>query len=757
MKRPKLWPVVLTALVTTLVTTDASAPRVWKTTTLADLAKGEAENLSIDASGRLMLGPLVTRTYEGTDPFIWCLASGPDGSLYAGGGNEGKVFRIDREGQAATWFDAPELEVHAVSVGPDGSLFVGTSPDGKVYRVDATGTSSVFFDPNEKYIWALAFDGRGRLFVGTGEKGVIYRVDADGRGDVFARTGATHATSLIFDGAGRLLAATDSPGRVLRIEESGRGFVILDSPYREVRGLRIDPTGVVYAAAVNGKAQEEAAGPAPSAELPRATPTPSVSTEITAITVLDAPTIIGGPSPMARVADSGIPKGAVYRIDTDGGWEAIWESTDAVPFDLRIDGDGSVMVATGDNGRIYRLSGRPWQATLVTELPVAQVTAMIPSGTVTYLGTSNPAKIFALRAEPAREGTYLSDAKDAGMVASWGVLSWRADAGSGEVQLFTRSGNTPTPGEAWSEWAGPYATAQGERVQSPAARYFQWKAILRAATADRTAEAPPLLTSVTVAYLQKNVRPRVNSITVHPPGLVFQKPYPTGEPEIAGLGEGSQESRFPVFSMPLGTLQAGPSGPAYSRRLYQKGLQAFFWRAEDANDDRLEYAAAYRRADATAWYPLRNGLTDAILVWDTSSVPDGTYVIKIAASDAAANTPGTGLVGELESAAFDVDNSAPQISIGRVVREDNRITVDFEVKDSWSSIERVECSVDAGPWAIVYPLDGMADSTLERYTVTIPANGGGGIVLRAGDVMNNVATARVALPASPSRAPTPVR
>lgn len=54
--------------------------------------------------------------------------------------------------------------------------------------------------------------------------------------------------------------------------------------------------------------------------------------------------------------------------------------------------------------------------------------------------------------------------------------------------------------------------------------------------------------------------------------------------------------------------------------------------------------------------------------------------------------------------------------------------------------------MDAGPWVTVYPADGMADTKVERYTVKVPANGAGGLVVRAADVMNNVATARVAVP-----------
>ena len=44
-----------------------------------------------------------------------------------------------------------------------------------------------------------------------------------------------------------------------------------------------------------------------------------------------------------------------------------------------------------------------------------------------------------------------------------------------------------------------------------------------------------MLTSVTAAYLQRNLRPQVRSITVHPPGIVFQKPFSTGDPDLAGF------------------------------------------------------------------------------------------------------------------------------------------------------------------------------------------------------------------------------
>ena len=745
MTRRPVWLLCAAALlVVSASVLQASTPRFWLASTQADLLKGQVERLSIDDQGRLVLGPNVTTVFEATGPFLWTMAAAPDGTLYAGGGNDGQVWRIDRQGKSAPFFDAPELEVHALAISPDGHVFVGTSPDGKVYKVDAQGKASTYFDPDDKYIWALAFDATGRLIVATGDKGVVYRVEADGTSKVLCKAPATHATSLLVDATGQVLVGTETPGRLLRVSPAGKAFVLLDTPYHEIRGLRVDAKGTIYAAAVNGKAPaSESPAPAPS-ELPRISPTPSVSAEITAVTVIDMPMVTGAPAAQARQAPPASAKGAVYRVDAGGGSDLLWEFKDDQPFDLALADDGGILVATGSAGKLYRLSGEPTRASLVTRLGGQQITSAVTIGTTRYFATSNPARIVRLDAGRAADGQYLSEAKDAGTVASWGTMAWRAVAASPEqVQVFTRAGNTPTPDDAWSDWAGPYQRPDGDAITSPAARYLQWKAVLRSTAATRT---PPALVSMSVAYLQRNLRPRVTGITVNPPGVVYQKPYPVGEPEIAGLGEVSSEVRAPLFSLPLGPAGSSASGPALGRRMYQKGLQSFAWRADDDNDDRLRYDVAYRTADDSAWHLLRRQTDEQILTWDTTSVPDGTYVIRVSASDAASNGPGTGLIGELDSEAFEVDNGAPAIIFQPVIKDGTATRVRFDVRDGHSAVSTVEFSVDGGRWQTAYPADGAADSRVERFEIRVEGDAAGRVIIRASDVMNNATTARVENP-----------
>src|SRR5436309_11142637 len=170
-------------LVLTLMGLQASSPKFFQAATQTDFLKGDVDNLSIDSHGQLMLGPATELVYETSAPFLWSMAAAPDGSLFIGTGNEGKVFRVDPQGKGSVFFDSTELEVHALALAPNGGLYVGTSPDGRIYKVDRNGDSAVFFDSEDKYIWALAVDRRGNVYAGTGDKGIVYKISQDGKGE----------------------------------------------------------------------------------------------------------------------------------------------------------------------------------------------------------------------------------------------------------------------------------------------------------------------------------------------------------------------------------------------------------------------------------------------------------------------------------------------------------------------------------------------------------------------------------------------
>ncbi len=719
------------------VLAQAAGPTFWQVSTEADFLRGEVENLTVDSYGRLTLGPTASTMYEANAPFIWTVVRAPDGTIYAGSGNEGQVYRIDAQGRTTVFFDSDELTVHALAVAPDGGVYAGTSPDGKIYKVAPDGSSRVFFDPPERYIWSLAVDRTGNVFAGTGDRGTIYKIAPDGTGEPFYNTRATHAMSLAFDRDGHLIAGTESPGRVFRIDQTGKPFVLLDSSYNEIHALRVDARGVIYATAISGGQSRD---PVRAPEAPPAAPAATVSTEITGIAIVEVQAAPAAPPAQSGARAQGAA-GAIFRILPDGGWDLLWESREDTPYDVAIEEDGSLLVATGNNGKIFRLAGDPYQPTLIARANAQQVTTLLLNGDgEVVFATSNPGKVFRLSSAQADRGTYTSDVRDAQTVAAWGAIRWEAQQPPGaQIEISTRAGNTRTPDETWSDWSRPYTSRDGSAITSPRARYLQWRAVLSA-----TRDASPILTSVTAAYLPRNARPRVTSITVHPPGTVFQRQLPV-EPEIAGF-----DGELPERRLAAPTQQTA-STPALGRRTYQRGFLTIVWRAEDENRDELIYDVHYRREGETAWKPLKEALTEPILVWDTTSVPNGRYVVRVIASDAPSNSPETALTGVLESSTFEIDNTPPVITVTSARRDGTRTIIAFEVRDDHSPVLKAEYSLDGDRWQMIYPKDGIADSRFEEFELVLEDNGGvRGVILRATDALNNVATADVP-PVSPAR------
>src|SRR4029078_12890556 len=95
---------VAAALAATAVLS-ASAPTFWTVSTQADFLKGDVDNLSIDSDGRICLGPATTQTAETSAPFLWTILAGPDGTLWAGTGNEGQVLKIGHDGTTSNFFE----------------------------------------------------------------------------------------------------------------------------------------------------------------------------------------------------------------------------------------------------------------------------------------------------------------------------------------------------------------------------------------------------------------------------------------------------------------------------------------------------------------------------------------------------------------------------------------------------------------------------------------------------------------------------
>ena len=737
-RRP-YWRLLFAGLVaaSALAAAEAAGPVFWRVSTQAEFLAGEVEDLSVDPSGHLLLGPRSRLVHEAADPFAWALASA-GGALWLGTGGSGRVVRVEADGGAATVFEAAASAVQALAAGASGTVYAATSPNGRVVALAQDGAVSDVFTPSEPYIWSLAVDAAGALLVGTGNPGRIYRVTPAGEARLLYDTRAMHVLALAVDAQGRVLAGTGSPGRVLRIDPQGRAFVLLAEDHDEVTALRVASDGAVYAAAAAGS--RPAVPPAVSAAAPPAgrepVPTVSVTTEVTAVVTT------AGAAPVTAAASGAAPAGgaaagAVYRIAPDGVWDVVWRSAEDAPYDLAVDGRGGVVIGTGGRGKVFRAAGSPPRTALLTRAPAQQVTSFAagPDGDL-YYTTANPARLYRLSAQPADEGRYLSRVRDAGTVATWGAIRWSARTpGQSTVRLFTRSGNTATPGETWSDWSEAYADRDGTPMASPKARYLQWRAVLRRADGAAGGADVPALLSVTAAYLPRNLRPEVTEVTVHPPGEAFQETFGS-DPPLAGFDRGARDREGPG-----GAPVASAQSPALGRKVFRKGLQTFAWTARDGNQDRLRFDLRYRAEDAGDWRVLAEDLAGTIFTWDTSSVPDGTYEVRVEATDALSNPPGAALGGSLVSMPFDIDNTPPEIAFDSARPEGGGTVVSFTVTDTHSPIRRVEYAAGPGRWQVVHPVDGVPDSPEERFEVTVPFDRARGLIVRAADGMDNATTA----------------
>jgi len=73
-------------------------PSIWRENTQKEFEKGKPEKVSITSEGEITLAPALEDVADLDALYVWALVQDRKGNLYAGTGNEGKVFKIDAKG-----------------------------------------------------------------------------------------------------------------------------------------------------------------------------------------------------------------------------------------------------------------------------------------------------------------------------------------------------------------------------------------------------------------------------------------------------------------------------------------------------------------------------------------------------------------------------------------------------------------------------------------------------------------------------------
>lgn len=217
--------------------------------------------------------------------YIWDLAFDNQGRLYVATGDNGEIYRVDKNGQGAVFFKSDEAHMRVLAFDPKGNLIAGSDGGALVYRISPSGEGFVLYSAPRKEITALAVDAAGNIYAAaTGEKRAataiapstpitvqpgaqpitaplvgnvnlggsdIYLIAADGSPRKLWSSHDDIVYALDFDASGRLIAGTGNKGRIYAIEKNGDFTDLLKASANQVTGFSKAPGGGIYCSSSN--------------------------------------------------------------------------------------------------------------------------------------------------------------------------------------------------------------------------------------------------------------------------------------------------------------------------------------------------------------------------------------------------------------------------------------------------------------------------------------------------------------------------
>ena len=691
------------------------SPTKWVVDKKGDFLRGRLKGLSVSSDGFLFLAPAHKKLKAPPEEFYLSILVDNSGNIYLGTGHNGKIYKISISGNYKLLFDAPEMDVYSLAMDDKGNLYAGTSPNGKVYKITPKGKTSEFFNPEGRYIWDILWHNN-YLWIGVGESGGIYKVDSSGKGEIFFRCPQNHVLCLRTNNKGEILAGTGGSGLVYKFTSIGTPSILFESPYEEIKDLIYDKEGNIYVA-TGGKVSEKIK---PSFKL--SSFLEDISVTVSANIDSSEKSKKAGVSPVGVVTQPG----ALYKIYPDGRSELIWHSSKNSIYSITFfSGEKEIILATGNEGRIFSVNSLNKKVDLISQEDCEQIYKILKSGTKIYFITNNPPYLYSLLPEQGLKGEYLSEVLDTGALSRWGRIMWDAVIPEGtNIQVFTRTGNSKNPGPGWSDWSPSYQRPP-EKIFNLKARFIQVKAVLKSSVKGKT----PQLKKLELFYQQMNLPPEIIKIELLPPNKVYRKPPPSEE-EIWGLEESPVRKSSKVKIAP--------------KMITRKGFQTIKWEGKDLNEDRLIYTIYIKNENENKWRILKENYTDNIFTFETVSLPDGKYRIKIKVSDSIDNPPGNELSSEKISDLFVIDNTPPEVENLIVNKKGSKLKISFIAKDTGSYIQKVEYLIRPDKWKVIFPVDEICDSQEEQFNVEFPLkpNSDNMIVIKVIDAFENVRVVR---------------
>lgn len=599
----------------------------------------------------------------------------------------------------------------------DGVTYVGAGTSGQLYKLEGDALK-----PNQEtgamMVTALAEGRQGELYVGTTPKGQVFKLSRKGKLEAFVTLPETeHIWSLAYRPKTKdLFAATGPKGRIYRISANGKAEVYYQTEASHVMTLALTPKGRLFAGTTEEALLLEVLGP----ERARVV-YDFEGNELTAIAVSgnalavvenrfpdhgqrkETPKPSAPKNPISNHNPEGKPeakpkktpkannnkpsKGQLWRVTLDGQATHLFESPTEHISALAFHGE-DILVGDGAEGQIYRVHPDGTHALwidvderqiLALQVTRGQTSVLTGDGTALY-------RTVPLDKQPAR---WVSKTLDAEFPARFGQLTFRK---KGNVAFQTRSGNTAAPDGSWSPWSSEM-TKPGP-IRSPGARFLQIRATL---------QGDAQVFAIGAYYLPHNQPPIVHSVRAAP------------------------------------ATDKKNNGTAAHTRYEVR------WEADSVDDDLLRYRIFYRPEAEQAFRPLllpHQNWTKGTFTWNTDSVPDGYYVLRVDASDELANGAAYTQTHSALSEPVLVDNHPPQITELKRQRDQVRGVA----SDSLGPIRTLEYKIDQAPWQPLLPEDDMLDTAREPFALTLPTDLAAGphvVAIRAQDDRHNRGSAEL--------------
>ena len=397
------------------------------------------------------------------------------------------------------------------------------------------------------------------------------------------------------------------------------------------------------------------------------------------------------------------------------------------------------MLGTGNKGVIYRIDSDQFSTQLLN-LPPTQITAFLTGKDgLIYVATGNVGNLYSISSSLESSGSLTSEVLDAHDFTYWGKAHTTSNAHGGSITIETRSGNLSNPETYWSPWTKVDLMREGGQVSSPPARFLQYRATLHCSTGSES----PELSAVDIAYLPKNIAPKVGLIEIAP--FNYRQAPTTSSPERAAATSGSPASlTLPAVGQKRSTLSlAALEGSSSATLQYSKSYVTVRWSASDPNNDPLSFKVEIKPQNGGPWRVLKDKLNDRYYAFDSTAFPDGKYIARITATDAPGNVQAEALTGALESDSFTIDNTPPEITDVKVSGTSKQ-QISFTAKDVLSWIDKAEYSLDGSEWTLLQPVNKVTDSQSLHYQFEVA--GGQTVAIRVFDENDNVAVKQIATP-----------